>query len=220
MYSSFNRIYDNTNMPTIFSTYALSEGQIKIKEYLPYTVLRNTSVTSGVSGSYNFNNPSYDTTDRLIYRNCDIKGGGQYGTCYNCNIYPQPYYGAGKLKIYNSNFYNFDDINSSIKLSFNGTADRLFSRCEFKSVTELANHNKFDTGVFEKCNFRKATTISPATNNLGDIQFNNCVFYDSVSINIGGSESYLQFNNCKFIQRPSFTGYGEANSQFNNCIYE
>ena len=57
------------------------------------------------------------------------------------------------------------------------------------------------------------------SNNMGDIQFNNCTFKDIITINIKGCpECYVQFNNCTFEASPIFLGYGESNTEFNNCI--
>ena len=57
------------------------------------------------------------------------------------------------------------------------------------------------------------------SNKMGDIQFNNCIFKDIITINIKECpECYVQFNNCTFEASPIFLGYGEANTEFNNCI--
>ena len=55
---------------------------------------------------------------------------------------------------YNCNFYNFDDINTEIRVSFNhADTYRLFKECSFNSPTWLSNHNNFNSGIFEDCIF-------------------------------------------------------------------
>ena len=212
-YTCFNRFYNNTNMSIKVTTEALNETNISLGETLPTTVIRGNSINANIIGN---KNGDYEITDRLIYYKCNIKGGADYVTCKECNIYPQPYIGRGTIKMYNCNFYNFDDINTQIRLSFN-SADvyRLFKGCSFNSPTWLSNHNNFNSGIFEDCIFNKSTSINPnSTNNEGDLVFRNCHFKDELEINIVRNDCYVVFENCSFDNGYTFKNYGESNSIF------
>lgn len=214
-YSCFNRFYNNSNMTTYVTTGSLNDTNISLGETLPTTVVRNCNIISNIKGNKN-SDTGYETTDRLIYYKCDIKGAADFATCKECNIYPQPYFNNGTIKMYNCNFYNFDDINTQIRFSFNGADTyRLFKGCSFNSPTWLSNHNNFNSGIFEDCIFNKSTTINPnSTNNEGDLVFKNCHFKDSLEINIGRNDCYVVFENCSFDNGYTFKNYGETNSVF------
>ena len=55
---------------------------------------------------------------------------------------------------------------------------------------------------------------------MGDIQFNNCIFKNTVTIELSTKcpNCYIQFNNCTFKTPVAFIGLGESNTEFNNCI--
>ena len=50
-------------------------------------------------------------------------------------------------------------------------------------------------------------------NNMGDIQFNNCTFNSSLTIDL--KDAKVQFNNCTF-NEISYLNNGQLNSEFNN----
>ena len=215
-YSGFNRFYNNRDMSINVSTASLNDTNISLGETLPTTVIKNCNITSGIAGNKN-NDTGYETTDRLIYCKCDIKGGADYVTCKECNIYPQPYIGGGTIKMYNCNFYNFDDINVQIRFSFNGADTyRLFKGCSFNSPAWLTAHNNFNSGIFEDCIFNKRTSINPnySANNEGDLVFRNCHFKDELEIKINRNDCYVVFENCSFDNGYIFKNHGEANSVF------
>ena len=125
------------------------------------------------------------------------------------------------MSIYNAyyccNFYNFDDINTQIRFSFNAAdTHRLFKECSFNSPTWLSPHNNFNSGIFEDCIFNKRTSINPnySANNEGDLVFRNCHFKDELEINIGSNDCYVVFENCSFDNGYIFKNHGEANSVF------
>ena len=213
-YSCFNRFYNNTNMAVKVETSTLNETNITLGETLPTTVIRDSKIIEGVNGN---KNGKFETTDRLVYYKCYIKGGANYVTCKECNIYPQPYIGDGTIKMYNCNFYNFDDIDTEIRVSFNGAnAYRLFKECSFNSPTWLSAHNNFNSGIFEDCIFNKKTSINPnySANNKGDLVFRNCHFKDELEIKIVRDDCYVVFENCSFDNGYIFKNYGETNSVF------
>ena len=213
-YTCFNRFYNNTNMSIKVTTATLNETSISLGETIPTTVIRGNSINASIVGD---KNGDYEITDRLIYYKCNIKGGADYVTCKECNIYPQPYIGGGTIKMYNCNFYDFDDINTQIRFSFNG-ADvyRLFKECSFNSPTWLSAHNNFNSGIFEDCIFNKKTSINPnySANNEGDLVFRNCHFKDELEINIVRNDCYVVFENCSFNNGYTYKNDGEANSVF------
>ena len=213
-YACFNRFYDNTNMSIKVTTATLNETSISLGETLPTTVIRNNTIDANIVGD---KNGDYEITDRLIYYKCNIKGGADYVTCKECNIYPQPYIGIGTIKMYNCNFYNFDDINTQIRFSFNhADTYRLFKGCSFNSPTWLSAHNNFNSGIFEDCIFNKRTSIDPnySANNEGDLVFRNCHFKDELEIKINRNDCYVVFENCSFDNGYIFKNHGEANSVF------
>ena len=119
--------------------------------------------------------------------------------------------------MYNCNFYNFDDINTEIRVSFDGAnVYRLFKECSFNSPAWLSAHNNFNSGIFEDCIFNKRTSINPnySANNEGDLVFRNCHFKDELEINIGRNDCYVVFENCSFDNGYIFKNYGESNSVF------
>ena len=119
--------------------------------------------------------------------------------------------------MYNCNFYNFDDINTQIRFSFNAADTyRLFKECSFNSPTWLSAHNNFNSGIFEDCIFNKRTSIDPnySANNEGDLVFKNCHFKDNLEIKINRNDCYVVFENCTFDNGYTFKNYGESNSIF------
>ena len=156
------------------------------------------------------------STKTFAYQNCIIYNfNGSRIKATTSSIHPSPYLGYDFI-FENCTFYNFDNINSSIKFSFNAlNVPRYFTNCIFKSPSELATHNNFNSGIFTNCIFEKSVSITPnQSNTLGDLQFNNCTFKDNISIKITNSNCYIQFTNCKFERMKTFSNYGESNSLF------
>ena len=150
------------------------------------------------------------------YKNCTISSfNAKYGKFSNCIIYPSPYLWEN-LIFENCNFYNFENIDSSIKFSFNAlNTIREFNNCTFKSPTQLSANNNFNNGTFSNCIFEKPVSINPnQSNNIGDLQFINCNFNDELTINISNINCFIEFINCTFSNNKFFTNYGMLNSIF------
>lgn len=157
------------------------------------------------------------STQTFSYENCIIyKFNGNRVRSIDSRIHPSPYLGSDFI-FENCNFYNFDDINTNIKFSFNAlNVARKFINCTFNSPSELASHNNFNSGIFTNCIFEKSVSITPnQANILGDLQFNNCTFKDNIVIKITNANCYIQFTNCIFEGNKTFSNYGESNSIFN-----
>lgn len=168
------------------------------------------------SSTINCNGLLGASTKTFSYKNCVIyKFNGSRIKAINSSIHPSPYLGYDFI-FENCNFYNFDNINSSIKFSFNAlNVTRKFINCTFNSPSELASHNNFNSGIFTNCIFEKSLSITPnQANTLGDLQFNNCTFKDNIVIKITNSNCYIQFTNCIFEGNKTFSNYGESNSIF------
>lgn len=156
------------------------------------------------------------STQTFSYENCIIyKFNGNRVRSIDSRIHPSPYLGSDFI-FENCNFYNFDDINTNIKFSFNAlNVARKFINCTFNSPSELASHNNFNSGIFTNCIFEKSVSITPnQANILGDLQFNNCTFKDNIVIKITNANCYIQFTNCIFEGNKTFSNYGESNSIF------
>lgn len=157
------------------------------------------------------------STKTFCYKNCTIyKFNGNRIKAINSKIHPSPYLGYDFI-FKNCEFYNFDNIDSNIKFSFNAlNVSREFVACTFNSPSELASHNNFNSGIFTNCIFEKSVSITPnQPNTIGDLQFNNCIFKNNITIKITNANCYIQFNNCIFEGTKTFSNYGEVNSIFN-----
>lgn len=163
-------------------------------------------------------NGSIETSTKTFsFKSCNlIAMSGERGKFITCNIQPAPYL-KDDFIFENCIFYNMSDINSLIKFSFNKTdAKRIFISCTFKSITQLASHNYFNSGTFTNCIFEKDVTINPnSANAIGDLKFEQCVFKKNTTIKITTSNCFIQFINCSFEGSKIFTGtYGQSNSIF------
>ena len=157
------------------------------------------------------------STKTFSYKNCTIyKFNGSRVKTISSKIHPSPYLGSDFI-FENCNFYNFDDVNSNIKFSFNAlNVSRQFINCSFNSPSQLATHNNFNSGIFTNCIFEKSVSINPnQSNTIGDLQFTNCTFKNNINIKITNANCYIQFTNCVFEGTKTFSNYGEANSIFN-----
>ena len=157
------------------------------------------------------------STKTFCYKNCTIyKFNGNRIKAINSKIHPSPYLGYDFI-FKNCEFYNFDNIDSNIKFSFNAlNVSREFVACTFNSPSELASHNNFNSGIFTNCIFEKSVSITTnQPNTIGDLQFNNCIFKNNITIKITNANCYIQFNNCIFEGTKTFSNYGEVNSIFN-----
>lgn len=138
---------------------------------------------------------SYDGCSQCIFDNCTI-------TCNTEEV---------KAFIIKSCSYGtlIDDIGEYNDCTF----DVKNSTLKFFSPRQGA----YIKGVFNNCEFNSPLTLQLLyTNNMGDIQFNNCTFTESLSIDL--KESKVQFNRCTFNRGISYLNNGSINSEFNNCI--
>lgn len=201
--SKFGRV-ENNIINGIFNS---STDDNDTKEIVTSLIKNSTIICNGLLGA---------STKTFSYKNCIIyKFNGSRIKAINSSIHPSPYLGYDFI-FENCTFYNFDNINYNIKFSFNSlNVIRKFIDCTFKSPSELAAHNNFNSGIFTNCIFEKSISITPnQANNIGDLQFNNCTFKGNISIKITNANCYIQFNNCKFEGSKTFSNYGESNSIF------
>ena len=143
--------------------------------------------------------------------------------CTNCTISFKKWesYIGDNILFEDCTIQNYND-NKEIQCSFNKlNANRKFIRCIYKDPVIFYNHYYFNNGIWTKCIFESTLNIQPKfANNLGDIQFNNCIFKDIVTITIQSDDCYIIFNNCLFEKKPIFEQYGNANARFNNCTLQ
>ena len=160
----------------------------------------------------------------LSFRRCNINLGGTIGNgkFIDCNFYIDDLtnnYTNSNLWYTNCNFYK--GVNSSnIIIHYNqADAKRIYTNCIFYDSTKLLNKFYFNSGNFINCTFKDTLLINPntATKCIGQIQFNNCIFEKEVTINCGNN-SYVQFNNCKFLINPIYVGTSEQRCEFNDFI--
>lgn len=187
----------------------------------------------GVKAKIKNNILNLQHTDRFnnffIIDDCDIKL-GRNSNIHIINSRITPYDSAsyiGENVLIENSTFNIDDEYTEYKFSFNkSNVVREYINCQYLCPCNLATHNYLDSGIWNSCIFHNTILINPRkvgnvimSNNMGDIQFNNCIFKDIVTINIHECpECYVQFNNCTFEASPIFLGYGEDNTEFNNCI--
>lgn len=203
--SKFSRIINNT-INGRFTTSIVDDTKAPI-----VNSLIKDSIINCKSLNYLECNPKY-----FAYKNCIISNfNAKNIKAIDCTLHPSPYLWNG-LTFDNCIFFNFNDINSIIKFSFNAlNTVRLFNNCNFKSPTQLVAHNNFNNGQFINCIFEKTVTISPnQSNNLGDLTFNNCIFKGDISINILNINCFIEFIGCQFEGNKKFQSYGKSNSIF------
>ena len=203
--SKFSRIINNT-INGRFTTSIVDDNKAPI-----VNSLIKDSIINCKSLNYLECNPKY-----FAYKNCIISNfNAKNIKAIDCTLHPSPYLWNG-LTFDNCIFFNFNDINSIIKFSFNAlNTVRLFNNCNFKSPTQLVAHNNFNNGQFINCIFEKTVSISPnQSNNLGDLTFNNCIFKGDISINILNINCFIEFIGCQFEGNKKFQSYGKSNSIF------
>ena len=145
-----------------------------------YEVKNNEIKITGYSGNVN-----------LKKSTVQIKSGTAY--IYDC--------------IYTDCVFNLYDGDTYTKFSFNGSDDkRIYKNCTFNCECEFANHNSFNSGLWENCIFKEKITLknSTATKVVGEIAFNNCTFEKEVVV-ASSKNSYVQFNNCTFLNGISYS---------------
>lgn len=202
--SKFGRIENNI----INGLFNSSTDDTDTKDIVMSLIKNSTINCNGLLGA---------STKTFSYKNCTIyKFNGSRIKAINSKIHPTPYLGYDFI-FKNCDFYNFDNIDSNIKFSFNAlNVNREFIDCTFNSPSELATHNNFNSGIFTNCIFEKSVSINPnQSNTIGDLQFNNCIFKNNITIKITNANCYIQFTNCVFEGTKTFSNYGEANSIFN-----
>ena len=203
--SKFGRIYNNIIEGNFSSSTDDNDTKGIVTSTIKYSTLNNSQM-----------NPYSSSTKTFSYNYCNLYNmNGSRIKAINCNIHPAPYL-ANDFIFDSCNFYNFDNISSSIKFSFNAyNASREFINCKFKSPTQLSAHNQFNSGKFNICTFESTVSITPNNANiLGDLQFTNCIFKGNVTISITNASCYIEFINCKFDGTITFSNYGKANSIF------
>ena len=91
------------------------------------------------------------------------------------------------------------DFSAVYKFSFNvRDATREFRLCTFDVPVHFANHNYFNSGLWEYCTFKESVKLTPkGTNNKGQIQFNYCHFEKDIELDIPEG-IYVTFNHCTF----------------------
>lgn len=225
----YNRVYDNKNCK--FDVWGmngeLSSIALLYNERNAYFRVNGGDYINFCGGYRTYaTDANYKPT---MIRNSKIEGGGSDTYCYKCDIFANvnprlsttSSYLGDKLYFDNCTFYNFNDINSEVKFSFNKVdSDRWFKNCVFKSPTMLWNHNKFNTGWWENCIFENTMSIytHPTEFNVeGDIQFDNCIFKKMVIIK-PGQNNKVQFNECIFENGYTLEGNYGANAVFNNTM--
>lgn len=209
------RVYNNRNGTVIQLAKTTADVKYPIK-------IKNTETQIQTVSSSNI----IDITDKqFLFESCDIILKSFNGFYYldKCNVYVDSggVYHSNNIYVDNSIYYPYG-TKTSINLSLNElNAIRRWRNCIFTAPTQLLNHNNFNSGTWEKCTFNSTLLMSPErTNKMGDIQFNNCIFEDDVTITIKIEGCYVQFNNCTFAKQPSFTNQAENNCEFNGCIFE
>ena len=205
------RIYNNTNILKIIlgvtesNFWGYDKTKVKLKD--------NTMLLSAVGDIdklYSIDNSVINFTSfssNINCKNSTIRY-TQWNTYIGENIYFEKCI-----------FEKYED-NTEIQCCFNkANAIRKFIECTYKDPTVFYNHYYFNSGLWESCIFESTLGIRPkTTNTMGDIQFNNCRFKDTVNISIELDSCFVQFNNCIFEKAPTFDYFGKTNSEFNDCI--
>ena len=205
------RICNNTNITSANLGYTQTDfwGYEKIKVKLKDNTM-TLDYVNRANGFYVLDNNSISITGTTFNIHCT-----------NCNIAiatDKGYIGGNILM--ESCIFSAGEGFDEAKFSFNSLdADRQYVNCTYISPVYFANHNAFNSGVWNGCTFNDTLLINPkASNKMGDIQFNKCVFKGTTTISIQkAADCYIQFNNCTFEQAPIFQYYGESNAEFNNC---
>ena len=159
--------------------------------------------------------------------NCDITKIGQWKsyTFNNCIIRTAQDLSAGIYSffdddlIFNNCNFKLADGYTQTEMSFigtNATKIRKFNNCIFEENTVISK--QFVYGTWLSCKFNKNfVATSTDTNNLGDILFEKCEFYSTVTL-ATSSKSYIQFKNCVFNKKPNIAEYSINNVSFVDCI--
>lgn len=205
------RIYNNTNILKILLSVAESNfwGYDKTKVKLKDNTMSLTA-TENIDKLY-----SIDTSViNFVTFSCNIN-------CKNSTIrYTQWNSYIGENVYFEKCIFEKYENNTEIQCSFNkANVIRKFIECTYKDPTVFYNHYYFNSGLWESCIFESTLGMRPKTaNTIGDIQFNNCRFKDTVNISIELDSCFVQFNNCIFEKAPTFDYFGKTNSEFNDCI--
>lgn len=210
------RIYNNDNINSldlkILEKDFLNHEKLKVK-------IRNNKIDLGYADF---------EKDYYVLDNCDIDFTGYTQNYHiinsNLKIPVTNAYILSNVLVENSRFFLTDGM-SEIKFSFcESDAIREYKNCTYYGPTLFISHNYFNSGKWNICVFEDTLNIkifSPGeSNNMGDIQFNNCIFKNTVTIELSTKcpNCYIQFNNCTFKTPVAFIGLGESNTEFNNCI--
>ena len=109
------------------------------------------------------------------------------------------------LTLKNSTISHLEGVEEN-RLSFNGmNNNRLFDNVKFVGKTYFANHNGFNSGVFNNCKFDDLSMTVGMSDTEGDIIFNNSIINSTANRFIStGPHAYskgrfkIVFNNCTF----------------------
>ena len=210
------RVYDNDfnfTRPNI-SLHAKDISQLKIKK------CKNIMSYNGWANE----KPSviYNECDNVqlgfssIYKNCNFYLDGGFsendGTSNckltNCNIGCKVDNG-GTFELYSNNYgYNYDNIGTFTDCIFNVGNSTLFIYPN--------KDGAYVKGLFENCTFECKLRLKLLYDNeMGDIQFNDCIFNEQVTLEITNTK--VQFNNCTFNNGIVYKNEAQTNTEFNNC---
>ena len=136
------------------------------------------------------------------------------------------------LTLKNSTISHLEGVEEN-RLSFNGmNMNRLFDNVKFVGKTYFANHNGFNSGVFNNCKFDDLSMTVGMSDTEGDIIFNNSIINSTANRFIStGPHAYskgrfkIVFNNCTFNLKDKtdliylFGTPINGIIEFNNCTF-
>lgn len=217
--SRYNRIYNNKISDLAVSNWKgeLSEFQIAIGERHAHITVRDGEYDTFPESRIIYETEPYYKGNYTTHSKIRLQRTAQKVHAKYCDIHTvyEKFIGSDCIFDY-CNFFDFDDINKTLTVRFNAYDTlREFNLCNFKSPVQLTSL-QFNNGVWNECVFERTTSIIPTgSNKLGDIQFNNCIFIDDITIK-PSSGTFVQFNNCTFEGQKILQGATD-NIEFNNC---
>ena len=120
----------------------------------------------------------------------------------------------------------------SYGLSFNKyDIKREFNNCKFLGNVTLKNHNQFNTAIFNNCEFENMNLCPGVSENLGNIEFNDCKINSDANNFIylspfaySSGLTNVNFNNCEITHNGNgsliylYAKPTGGQMAFNNCI--
>ena len=204
------RCYNNT-MPSF--SYS-DTGEYFEKEKMSYIIKNNT-----------LNALPYSNNDNIgIIKDCVCYGiGGRYVNVVDSILYrtdPKMDY-IGENMYYTNCIFKGTEGQNEMKFSFNVfNTKRIYEGCTFEAPTWFANHNQFNSGIWNSCTFKDTLLIKPnieeknKTLCMGAIQFNYCIFEKDLTIDTRYSE--IQFNGCQFLGNIIYKDNAKSLVEFND----